>query len=609
MSDGGFTINVDASVLQYLEQKALSWFGKDAESQELTAWFRGLQEAALLQSASVHCIGMKAPIAFESIYQPTKLVVGPDPNEVAPRESYSWKDRVTQSMVLGRRYSQSSISVDEFLLRDQDALIFSGPGWGKTTFLHHVYRLTARHDFLLPVLISLRRPKAVEDLEKYVDVCLRIQKRISRACSLLLVDGFDEIDTVARRRVSEALFKFQSLRAGKYYLTCRDYYQVPSQVMAPEVRLEAFTREDQVRFVRVFLDTFSVYQRENPEQVVSQLEERGFKEFLSHPLLLTLACIVRSTSTSLQPRSALRLLEYALDVLRFRWDEHKSIDRQRTTQLDGSDRIRILKHIAYAAKSPFVKAIRAEVTAQKQLALLGWDKVQPRDALVEIAQFYGILVPAEDGYEFVHRTIHDFLAAKQWVESGEFVRPQQYEWNARTGYAACFIEDSTDILGQALAAPDGLPTVTEIIGNFASFPRRPVADLLLKYFGADGRILHHERHSPTLSESGSKYSPHIQGQLDNDFIRLADSCFLDFIIEYCCDRTSRAADLMVAYAACELHARRVKLTHESYNKALAAYKSEFFTFVVPGAKQVQLQFLCPVPRKRLKLSNANEITG
>lgn len=86
----------------------------------------------------------------------------------------------------------------------------------------------------------------------------------------------------------------------------------------------------------VFLSAFSAI-RQDAETVVSQLEERGFTEFLSHPLLLTLACIVRTTSTTAQPRSALRLLERALDVLCVAWDEQKNIDRQRTTPLDGHD--------------------------------------------------------------------------------------------------------------------------------------------------------------------------------------------------------------------------------------------------------------------------------
>ena len=309
--------------------------------------------------------------------------------------------------------------------------------------------------------------------------------------------------------MSEALLRYQAQRVGKFYLTCREYYQV-SQLKAPEVRLEAFTQDDQVRFVRVFLSGFAVI-RQDAEVVVSQLEERGFAEFLSHPLLLTLACIVKTSSTSAQPRSGLRLLQRALDVLCFQWDEQKNIDRQQSTRLDGRDRVTILQNIAFTAKSPYVPQQRAEETTRKQLALLGVGRVDPRQALMEIARFYGILVPAEDGYEFVHRTIHDFLAAQLWVESGEFAIQAKYEWNARAGYAACLIRDATDVLKQALAAPDGLPAATEIIGNSASFDMQAIADELIRYFSAQGRVLEHERR--TYDEADRRYAPRVHRQI------------------------------------------------------------------------------------------------
>jgi len=597
MGDSGPSINITADALEFAEQKFLKLFGKDYENVELARWFKGLQQTALTQTATVHCLGMRTPLPFDSVYQPTRLLVAPDEGEMlTAASSYVFEDRVSRSILLARAFHEKSITLSEFLERDQDALIFGGPGWGKTTFLHHVFRSQVADEDVLPVLISLRRPNAVDDLERYVSACSRIQKKQHRACTLLLVDGYDEVNTEQRRRVSEALLKYQALRAGKFYLTCREYYQV-AQLSAPEVRLEAFTRDDQVRFVGVFLAAFSVI-RDNPEVVVNQLEERGFAEFLSHPLLLTLACIVRTSSTSVQPRSALRLLERALEVLCLQWDEQKSIDRQRTTPLDGHDRVRILKHIAYRAKSPFVRRQRAEEIARKQLALLAMDRVDPREALIEIARFYGILVPAEDGYEFVHRTIHDFLAARQWVESGEFARQTTYEWNARTGYAACLIDDATDVLGKALAAPDGLPAATEMIGNSASFDKQAVADTLVAYFSAHERVLQYERRS--RSEAGSKYAPRIVGQLQTDFVRLANSRFLDFLVEYLCDRNSSVADLLVAYAVTELYDRRLKLSHQTYEKALTAYKSDIFTFVVPGSKQAQLQFLNPVAQNRMK---------
>jgi hypothetical protein len=388
-SMGDLSVKITPEAIEYAEQKFLRLFGKDSESKELANWFKGLQQTALSQTAWVHCLGMRSPLPFESIYQPNRILVSPDESEVDAESSFAHQDRVSRSILRG--LNQKPITVEEFLKRDQDALIFGYPGWGKTTFLHHIFRSTVKTDEILPVLISLRRPTAIDDLERYVDACSHIQRKQKRACTLLLVDGYDEVSHEQRKRVAEALLKFQAQRAGKFYLTCREYYQV-TPLNAPEVRLDRFTRDDQIRFVKVFLSKFAIM-HDDPETVVSQLEVRGFKDFLSHPLLLTLACIVRTSSTSLQPRSALRLLERALDVLCFQWDEHRHVDRKSTTQLDGSERVRLLKHIAYRTSAPFVPQQKAEEITKRQLMRLGWEKVEPRTALLEIAQFYGILVP------------------------------------------------------------------------------------------------------------------------------------------------------------------------------------------------------------------------
>jgi hypothetical protein len=61
------------------------------------------------------------------------------------------------------------------------------------------------------------------------------------------------------------------------------------------------------------------------------------------------------------------------------------------------------------------------IAPRKQLDLLTFDRVDARQVLMETARFW-ILVPCEEGYEFVHRTLHDFLAAQFWVETGEFAK-------------------------------------------------------------------------------------------------------------------------------------------------------------------------------------------
>jgi hypothetical protein len=360
MSDA-VKVNFSADALVYLEQRFLKLFGKDYVNVELREWFRNLNNTALAQVASIQCLGMRDPVPFPDIYQPTRLIVGPDPDTKEPEETFMFIDKRSRSILAARSFNEKTISVDELLWRDHDALIFGGPGWGKTTLLRHIFRTAVKCETLLPVLITLRRPTAIADLEKYVSICPQIQKKNHGACTLLLVDGYDEISTEQQKLVSEALLRYQAAQAGKFYLTCREYYSV-SQLSAPEVRLDQFSHDDQIHFVEVFLKAYGCPQ--DPVAVVKELEERGFEEFLTHPLLLTLACIVKASAVTAQPRSGLRLIQRALTALCYQWDEQKLISRQSSTPLEGQDRIDVLMNIAYRSVSPIVKQERAERRAK-----------------------------------------------------------------------------------------------------------------------------------------------------------------------------------------------------------------------------------------------------
>jgi hypothetical protein len=203
----------------------------------------------------------------------------------------------------------------------------------------------------------------------------------------------------------------------------------------------------------------------DPIKMVNELEDRDLSDFLSHPLLLALACILKCGKSSEQPRSAIRLLERALMTLQYSWDTDKGIDRERLTTLDGSDRMQILKSIAFASRSPFMSAGRAETIARKAIDKMQVGRVDPGLVLRESAQFYGILTQSSEGWEFVHRSIQDYLAAKHWVESGAFANDRRYQWDTRTAYAACISGDATKVLLGALESPTGLTCVTETRTN------------------------------------------------------------------------------------------------------------------------------------------------
>jgi hypothetical protein len=578
MGDGGITIDI-GDALPYLEDRLRQLIGKDEQSQQTATWFSNLQKTALALASHVQCIGMHRPIPLAKIYQPTRLKLRGAAQERNKEEIFR-HGRMARSLAQGYEMMRDqTLSVDHFLERHENAVIYAGPGWGKTTFLHHVFLKSIQRRALLPVLITLRRPNALEDLEKFVTLATRVQKKEGKSETLLLVDGYDELSVEQRKRVSEALLQYDALKLGSFYVTCREYYHV-FEVVASEARIDGFTIQDQYRYVKTFLRAFG--STLDPIAVVNDFHERGFDDFLSHPLLLALACIVKTSAVTVNSRSVIRLLERAIDVLTYRWDEAKGIDRTPRTPLDGRDRIQVLRRIAYRGKSRHLSESRALTLAQQQIELLQCERIDPKQVLLETAQFFGIFVPTEEGWEFVHKTLHDYLAAQFWVETGEFAKCTGYDWDARTAYAACLTQDATDIMEHALRRPDGVEMFVEMLSNAPTFDSRRIASALIKYYSGHFRVHYYEAQGLTVTAS-----------LVQDFVCLATVPFLDYLVERCAEQRGQTTDTIAGYCMLELARRGRKLSFVTYDKALALYKSPEFTFYLQNSGNVRLSALNP----------------
>jgi hypothetical protein len=574
MPDASLTLDIGGAY-PFVEQRILHCFGKDSVSQEEKSWFASLHATALHRTKSVQCVGMPEPIPFEEIYQPTHLFR----KGIYQTSRYSQGSKTERSIARSRAETFRPLAFDEFVDSREDAIIYAGPGWGKTTFLHSLFRVLLRTDHVWPILITLSRPGALGDLERIVENASRVQKRANRAQLRLLIDGYDEVKSAERRLVSEAVIKFQALGIGSVSLTCREFYQV-YQIVAPEIRLGGFTITDKYKFATAFLKAFS--SPLDAIKIVNSFEDRGFSEFLSHPLLLALACIVQTSSQKVMIRSGLKLLDRALNVLSYRWDEHKGIDRESKTPLDGDERIQILQRIAFDVKSTHVPGYRACFLAKQELTRLSYDKPDPKQVLHEIAQFYGILAPSDDGWFFVHRTLQDFLAAQYSVQTGEFARKIRYEWNARTAYAACMMRDATDVLVAALNSNEGLSTAAEILDNSPRLEKEKVASALLAYYS-----------KPNRSVIISSDSASVSGALPSDIISLADTRLLNYIIEFCSAKRSPLGNLVCGYCVFELLNRDLKLDFQTYPIVAETLGTENFRFALNGLGTVSLKQVKP----------------
>jgi hypothetical protein len=540
--------------------KFLGLFGKDAGSIEFKNWLEEHTRETFLQARNVQCIGMHTPVLLSTLYQPTRLVRGQAETIVGFDGERGW-DAPTPTVV----------SVDRFLLKKENAIITAGPGWGKTTLLRAVFIhfLTSSADEVLPVLFFLRQEDSIPQLRLFIGELDKLKKQNANKRILLLVDGYDEISTENRKLVSGLLFRYSTKAVGEYYLTCRDYYEI-FDLMAPRLHVAEFTEEDQLRFVRAFLLAYG--SRVDAGQLIKDIAERGFSDLLRHPLLLTLACIVKSSAQDFRARNIFSLIDAAIQTLSFRWDQSKGLKREASTPLDGAARVKCLKRVAFNIGIEPVRKQRIIEIINKQLQLMRWENADPSLVLDELAQFYGILVPIADKWGFVHRSLQDFLAAQYWVETGQFaqsVRAGSIKFDSRTAFAACQVDDATDVMISALQHEAGLPVFAEMLMNDASFDHSKIAQVIIKFYETY-KGTHYYRRLPEK----------IECHLQDDFVSDASSKFLDYVVQVCARSRGQTADTLAAYAIVELFRRGFPLSRLAYDACKKNYIGERFTFDV-----------------------------
>ena len=201
-------IKIDiSSVIPYAIERVLALFGKDALTRQAQERLEKQIRLSLMEASSVQCVGMENPIPITQIYRQTRLRKGQFATTEEPMGIWGLIDNGI------------------------DAAIRGGPGSGKTVLMHWAYLNLYNRPDVVPILFTLRWPSAVEDLRTFVEeLASRKLIKTKNERVVLLVDGYDELDLDSRKKVSESLRHYAVLKAGSYYLTCRDFYDIVGKI-------------------------------------------------------------------------------------------------------------------------------------------------------------------------------------------------------------------------------------------------------------------------------------------------------------------------------------------------------------------------------------------
>jgi len=472
-----------------LPSRILNFFAKDELTATQEAVIREHVANGLLEAQYIQSVGMAEPVPLLKMYQSTRLKSGPEPNVALMIESA------------------------------RNAVVSAGPGQGKTTLLKH--QLLARIDDAkyIPLLFTLRTHGVLEWLCDLIDI-LDARRRFHRVphCAdslLLLVDGYDEVTDEQRRIVSRRLARFASLNAGFFILTCRTGYSA-TDVAACVYEVAEFDRTDAIAFVDAFAQAMRISL--SGATLISELEERKLAYILSHPLMLTLACVIKTRWRPDLPHNAVELMRQAVETLAYRWDEGKGVARASRLGLYSIQMLDCITRLAYEMKALKVRTSEVIEIIGRYLSLIRRPEILPGRVLDEIRAFYGLLFATPDGYcQFVHKTVQDYLAARYKVEKGLFQPARVQVWDLHAAYCACLSHDATQSLCIALRNSRSTDTIRECLINNAFFDPQVVSSAVFDHFDTF-------RDNFTLVKSGTPATYNISSR--SDFMGLADEVFL-----------------------------------------------------------------------------------
>jgi hypothetical protein len=346
----------------------------------------------------------------------------------------------------------------EHALGDHRLMLIRGEaGGGKSTLLRWLAITAARGAFseelsalngCVPFLIKLRShaggplPRPEEYLDDVAGNLAGIMprgwvhRRLISGRAMLLVDGVDEITASQRQAVRQWLKgvvgQFPSVRV---VVTSR-----PAAAAAGWLRAEGFSTTflEQLgpRDLRALVHHWHDAVRGcadlpcPPERLpayeaklLARLESAPhLRTLASTPLLAAMLCALNLDLDAL-PRNRIGLYASALDMLLETRDAKRDVPSARTISLEREQKIRILQDLAWhlstssrveLPKSMVERLIADRLTAMPQV------RTSAEMVLEALLQRSGVLrEPVPGRIDFVHRTVQEYLAAKQAADLGD----------------------------------------------------------------------------------------------------------------------------------------------------------------------------------------------
>ncbi|GAA4237978.1 NACHT domain-containing protein [Actinomadura meridiana] len=342
----------------------------------------------------------------------------------------------------------------EAVLKNRRLMLLRGEaGGGKSTLLRWLAVTAARGSFsgplrdwngCVPFLVKLRshangslpRPeKLIDDVAgNLAGIMPRgwVHRRLAAGRSVLLVDGVDEVTTAQRQAVRQWLKNIVSEFGDIRIVVTSRPAAAGYDWLQAEGFGTAFLEQLGPADVRRLVQHWHTAVRECPDlpctperlssyeaRLLARLEAApNLRTLASSPLLAAMLCALNLDREAL-PRNRMGLYGAALDMLLETRDSKRGIP----SSLERDQKIRILQDIAWhlstSARVELPKTMVERLVADR-LDSMPQVHASPRTVVDELLQRSGVLrEPVPGRIDFVHRTVQEYLTAKQAADLGD----------------------------------------------------------------------------------------------------------------------------------------------------------------------------------------------
>ncbi|WBB59179.1 NACHT domain-containing protein [Streptomyces sp. WMMC500] len=264
--------------------------------------------------------------------------------------------------------------------------------------------------------------------------------------ALLLVDGLDEVPrrdrTAAASWLSEVLHRFPDTRC---IVTVRPLAVDENWLTDDgfdELRLLPMRDPDIREFVAAWhraavgsRDELAGLERDLNQQLARNL---ALRDLARTPLLCAVICALHHRNRGLLPDNRWALYRSALAMLLGSRDKQRQIGTPEDITLGVEEQQQLLQRIAvWLVRGGQTQLSHEDAIEQITLALKGMSRVRksatPERLLIHLLNRSGLLQErSRDAIQFIHRTFQDYLAAKEFRESGSLNEMLQHavdeEW-------------------------------------------------------------------------------------------------------------------------------------------------------------------------------------